>query len=607
MRKTQFTVGFLMARRASVTLMLGLSCATMSNAATDIFNTAGTTNWVCPPGVTSITVECWGGGGAGGGAFVDAANGGAGNAGGGSGGGGAYAKLESVAVTPGSSYVITIPAAATCPASGFANNQRYNGSAVSFNGDSQTVTANGGQGGQCRIVTTTTASSGSNGPGGTAGTGFDASFSGATSAQWSGGNGNGGGGGAGDLGNGGAAAASNGSAGAGGAGSDAEHTGGSGGAARNGAGIGNDAASPGGGGGGAKSTTTSTTSRRGGTGGLGRIILTYTIPLPDTKTKANNTTNLDQGSSWIGGVAPSSLELAKWDNTVTSANTTVLGADLTWGGVLIEDPAGPVTVGGANTLTVGGAVTDIDMSTATNDLTVNCPIALGNANVWDIAALRTLTIGGAVSGDFPITLQGSGRVRLGAGDLLPNGAGNNNLTLNGTLDLNGHSEIINGLSGGGIVDTTAASAAVTLTAGGNNQSSTFDGILQNTGSSSTLNLVKTGVGTLVLNGQNTMSGTVSITDGTLGLNGANAMDNVTGITMAGGTMLRAQLTGTTIVPPITLGGESTTTTIAAPLLPANNTDATTPKELNLRGDDLGRRGSGSRRCQRVQSIWSHRP
>ncbi|MCE2846820.1 MAG: hypothetical protein LW707_07285, partial [Sphingobacteriales bacterium] len=54
-----------------------------------------------PPGVTSITVECWGGGGKGGstpntnGSFA------------GGGGGGAYVKKNSYPVTPGVTYTIT--------------------------------------------------------------------------------------------------------------------------------------------------------------------------------------------------------------------------------------------------------------------------------------------------------------------------------------------------------------------------------------------------------------------------------------------------------------------------------------------------------------------
>jgi hypothetical protein len=52
-------------------IVIGTSVLTLTSpfasAATETFNTAGTFNWVCPGGVTSVQVECWGGGGAGGG------------------------------------------------------------------------------------------------------------------------------------------------------------------------------------------------------------------------------------------------------------------------------------------------------------------------------------------------------------------------------------------------------------------------------------------------------------------------------------------------------------------------------------------------------------
>lgn len=61
------------------------------------------TTWTCPPGVTSVDVECWGYGGLGGGTGASASRSGGG------GGGGAYAK-KTVAVVPGTGYAINIAA-----------------------------------------------------------------------------------------------------------------------------------------------------------------------------------------------------------------------------------------------------------------------------------------------------------------------------------------------------------------------------------------------------------------------------------------------------------------------------------------------------------------
>jgi len=126
--------------------VLGLLLPSGLHAASQKFTSSGT--FTPPAGITSVTVECWGGGGAGGSAqqttSIITAGGGA--------GGGAYAKKVNIPVTPGTPYTITIPAAATAPASGFATGDRVNGATITFTGDGGvSVTANGGQGGACAV------------------------------------------------------------------------------------------------------------------------------------------------------------------------------------------------------------------------------------------------------------------------------------------------------------------------------------------------------------------------------------------------------------------------------------------------------------------------
>ena len=67
-----------------------------------IYSAGGTYTWTCPTGVTSITVECWGSGGSGGtqggdGTYIETG-----------GGSGAYAKKNTVAVTPGNNYAVFV-------------------------------------------------------------------------------------------------------------------------------------------------------------------------------------------------------------------------------------------------------------------------------------------------------------------------------------------------------------------------------------------------------------------------------------------------------------------------------------------------------------------
>lgn len=131
--------------------------------------------------------------------------------------------------------------------------------------------------------------------------------------------------------------------------------------------------------------------------------------------KANNTTALNVAGSWSGGVVPGTSDTPVWNNTVAVANTTnSLGADTTWGGMAVRNPGGLVTINAGNTLTLGAAATDIDLSAATADLTLSCPLLMGAANVWNVAANRTLTLGGVVSGVLAnnLTMQGAGTAKL---------------------------------------------------------------------------------------------------------------------------------------------------------------------------------------------------
>ncbi|MES2567060.1 MAG: gliding motility-associated C-terminal domain-containing protein [Bacteroidota bacterium] len=100
------------------------------------FNSVGTQTWVCPPGVTTLTVECWGAGGGSGGASSVL------NAAGGGGGGGAYANSV-LAVTPGNTYTINVGAGGASGSSTGGNGTA--GANSSFN--TTVVMAIGGSGG----------------------------------------------------------------------------------------------------------------------------------------------------------------------------------------------------------------------------------------------------------------------------------------------------------------------------------------------------------------------------------------------------------------------------------------------------------------------------
>ncbi len=109
-----------------------------------------------------------------------------------------------------------------------------------------------------------------------------------------------------------------------------------------------------------------------------------------TSTKQNNSTALNLAGSW--DVVPGNADIAQWTSTVTSANSPALGADLSWLGLKIVNPGGLVMLAAGNTLTVGAS--GIDLSTATENLTINSGLTLQGQQSWKAAASRTLDVAG---------------------------------------------------------------------------------------------------------------------------------------------------------------------------------------------------------------------
>ena len=153
-----------------------------------------------------------------------------------------------------------------------------------------------------------------------------------------------------------------------------------------------------------------------------------------TYLKKYNTDNLNLTSSWVTSAVPTSTDIGKWDSTVAAANTTSLGADLTWQGVIIANPAGLVTINAGNTLNIGSS--GIDLSAATQNLTLNCVIGFTNSTkLIQIASTKTLEMNDGVTFD-----------------------GGTNTITGGTLTLNDNTKNLNI---GATVATTITATALT--------------------------------------------------------------------------------------------------------------------------------------------------
>jgi len=94
-------------------------------------------------------------------------------------------------------------------------------------------------------------------------------------------------------------------------------------------------------------------------------------------------------SNW-GATTPTSSDIALWDTASTSNLSITLGSSESVAGLKVGSPSGAVTLSG-NTLTVG--TSGIDMSSATQNLTISSGLTLGAGNqTWNVATGKTLTL-----------------------------------------------------------------------------------------------------------------------------------------------------------------------------------------------------------------------
>jgi autotransporter-associated beta strand protein len=168
-----------------------------------------------------------------------------------------------------------------------------------------------------------------------------------------------------------------------------------------------------------------------------------------TITKADTPDTMNLGTSWVGGVVPTSSDTALFDSTVSAGNANAtLGADLSFLGLQITSPGGLVTINAGNTLTLGAS--GIDMSAASQGLALACPINFGASQIWNVGAGRGLTNSGLITGVGPL-------VKVGAGTMAINIFSN---TYSGGTFLAGGTNVV-----GSVANGHFSSGSVTITNG----------------------------------------------------------------------------------------------------------------------------------------------
>lgn len=224
----------------------------------------------------------------------------------------------------------------------------------------------------------------------------------------------------------------------------------------------------------------------------------------------------------------------------------VVASACTWTGAQSSEWSTAI-IGGSKNWSLDGSPADyadglavfFDDSAANKTVAITGP-EVAPQSVEFSSGVYTVQGSGRIAGRGPVTVAAAATLRLGSSDVLPDGAGTGNVTLDGFLDMNGHSDTINALGGRGWVDNTAEATTSTLALGANAGGS-FSGSLTN--SVGTLALWKTGATDLILNGSNTYSGGTTVDRGRLFINASTAFSPNTEVTVSNGASLILSASG----------------------------------------------------------------
>jgi len=255
-------------------------------------------------------------------------------------------------------------------------------------------------------------------------------------------------------------------------------------------------------------------------------------------------------SAIIDGVGTSLTKVGAGTLTLSGTNSYSGGTQLNAGGLAV----GSASALGSGTLQMAGSTTlyaNATSLTLANAVSLSSGTATVNTGAMDLGLASVISGTGTLlkTGTGVLTLSGAntysgatwiqqGTLRMGGAGVLPNQT-TVGVLAGAVFDLNGIAQTVGSLWGTGNV----LLGGTTLTTGGDDSSSTFSGRISDAGS-----LVKTGTGTMTLDGSSLYTGVTQVLGGSLVVDGWIASSS--GVTVAPG----ATLGGSGSVPVTVING-----------------------------------------------------